>query len=123
MKNKTFIILLFVLVSCTQNNDKSSSVKGVYVTTYRKEYSNAMDTMEITPLNEKTNSYTYTRRTGFQRISNGFLGPHQYEIENSTCVYDERTAQLNEQRHGRIYSFSADGNTLVSGNSVYKRIQ
>lgn len=124
MKSKIAIISALVFVACKSPESKNNVlVKGTYVTSYQSEFSKAMDTLEITPLNESANTYSYTRRTGYQRISNGIAGPYQYETENSTCVFDRATAQLNEQRHGRIYFFSSDGNSLVSGSSVYKRIQ
>lgn len=124
MKSKIAVVIVFVSVACNISQNKSSAlIQGVFVTTYQSEYSKAMDTLEITPLNESSNVYNYTRRTGFQRISNGVPAPKQYETEKSTCVYDNATAQLNEQSHGRIYSLSGDGNSLVSGHSIYKRIQ
>lgn len=122
MKSRIAIILAFVFTACNSSKN-NASIKGIYVTSYQSEFSKAMDTLEITPLNEDANTYNYIRRTGYKKISNGVAGPYQYETENSTCVFDKATAQLNEQRHGRIYSFSGDGNSLVSGGSVYKRIQ
>lgn len=122
MKSKLSIISAIVFVACN-NPENNVLVKGTYITTYQSEFSKAMDTVEIRPLNEAANTFSYTRRTGYQRISNGIVGPYQYETENSTCVFDKATAQLNEQKHGRIYTFSSDGNSLVSGGSVYKRIQ
>ncbi len=125
MKVKTMIILSFMLLAAcnSENRKKHNWVKGVYVTHYENEYSKAIDTIEITPLNEKAGTFHYARRTGYRRKSNGAAGPHQYKTEHSTCVYNEATAQLHEQRHGRVYSISADGESLTSGNSIYKRIQ
>lgn len=118
------ILFVFAFIGCnSEQNKNDTTVTGTYVTTYQTEYSKARDTLEITTLNNKGHTYHYTRRTGFRKISNGVLGPYQYKTENSSCVYDKATAQINEQRHGRIYSFSSDGNSLVSGNSVYRRIR
>ena len=124
MKSKAVIILFFVVTACNSIRDKKRlSVQGVYVTRYEGEYSKAMDTIEITPLNNEAGTFHYTRRIGYRRISNGVLGWMEHKTEVSTCVFNEQTAQLNEQRYGRIYSFSNDGNRLIAGNSIYKRIQ
>lgn len=95
----------------------------MYVTRLETEYNKGMDTIEITPLNREAGTFNYVRRVGYRRISNGVLGPLEHTTENSTCIFDQETAELNEQRHGRIYSLSPDGNQLVFGKSIYKRIQ
>jgi hypothetical protein len=124
MKNKIAIILVLAFAACScERTEKKSSVQGLYVTRYESEYSKAMDTIEITALHKDAGTFNYVRRTGFRRISNGVLGPVEYKIENSTCGFNEKTSQLNEQRHGRIYSLSGDGKQLVSGSSIYQRIQ
>jgi hypothetical protein len=124
MKSKLSIIPVLLLTACGLNkNESKTPVQGVYVTQFETEYSKAMDTIEITPLNIVAGTFSYVRRVVFRRISNGALGPVEYKTETSTCVFNENTAQINEQRHGRIYSLSFDGNQLVLGNSIYKKIQ
>lgn len=124
MKSKIAVILVLFFAACGINkNEKKATVQGLYVTRFETEYSKGMDTIEITPLNSETGTFHYVHRVGFRRISNGTLGLPEHKIENSTCVFNENTAQLNEQSHGRIYSLTSDGNELVSGNSIYKRIQ
>jgi hypothetical protein len=121
MKSKLLIILVFVLASCRNENDRNS-VQGTYVAQFQTEYSKGMDTVEIIPINEDAGTFRYVRRIGYKRISGGVPGPDQYKVENSTCVFNKSTSQLNEERFGRIYSFPKDGNQLISGKSVYKRI-
>jgi hypothetical protein len=111
MKSKTVLILVFAIIACnSKRSSKSLSVQGIYVTTYKSEYSTAMDTIDIAPLNNEAGTFSYVRRVGFRRISNGVLEPMEYKTEVSTCLFNENTAQLNEQRHGRTYSLSSDGN-------------
>lgn len=124
MKIKAIIIVFFAFTACNNEREKKNlSVQGVFVTTYESEYSKAIDTIEITPLNPGAGTFNYVRRTTYRRLSNGVPGPLEHKAENSICVFNENTAQLNEQRHGRIYSLSSDGNQLHSVNSVYNRIQ
>jgi hypothetical protein len=124
MKSKLSIIFALLFAACgTNKNEKKTTVQGLYVTQFQTEYSKAMDTIDITPLNSEAGTFNYVRRVGYRRISNGVLGPMEHKTENSTCVFNQETAQLHEQRHGRIYSLSSDGNQLISGNSVYRRIQ
>lgn len=124
MKSKLPIILVLWFAACSNNkNGKKAIIQGRYVTRLETEYNKGMDTIEISPLNSETGTFNYVRRVGYQRISNGGLGPVEHKTENSTCVFNESTAQLNEQKHGRIYSLSPDGNQLVFGNSVYRRIE
>ena len=124
MKNKLTIILLLLFTACGDNkNEENATVSGLYVARLETEYNKGMDTIEITPLNSEAGTFHYVRRVGYRRISNGVLGPVEHKTETSTCVFNQETAQLNEQRHGRIYSLSSDGNQLVFGKSIYKRIQ
>lgn len=124
MKSKIVVITLVLFAACSNSrNDRKNSVKGVYVASYQNESSRGMDTIEIVPLNESPNTFHYIRRVGYNRISNGNAGPYKLERDTSTCIYDESAAQLNEQSYGRIYSISEDGNSLVSGGTIYKRIQ
>jgi len=124
MKSKLTIILLFLFTACgNSKNAKKATVSGLYVTRLETEYNTGMDTIVITPLNNEAGTFNYVRRVGYRRISNGVLGRVEHKTEASTCVFNQETAQLNEQRHGRIYSLSSDGNQLVFGNSIYKRIQ
>lgn len=99
------------------------TIQGLYVSTFETEYSKGMDTIEITPLNSEAGTFFYVRRVGYRRILNHAFSPLKHEMENSICVFNPNSAQLSEQRHGRIYSFSSDGEELVSGSSVYKRIR
>ncbi len=123
MKRKFSIIFVLLFSACgNSKNEKKTTVQGLYVTQFETEYSKGMDTIEITPLNSEAGTFHYVHRISYRRISNGLLGPVEHKTENSTCVFNENTAQLNEQRHGRIYSLSQDGNQLVFGNSVYRRI-
>jgi hypothetical protein len=124
VNRKIVILCALVFAGCKgQNEDTETSVKGVYVTGYENEYSRGQDTIQIIPLNEDANSFFYVRRVSYRRLSNGVLGPYKFETDSSTCVFNQATAQLSEQSHGRVYSLSKDGNSLISGNSVYKRIQ
>lgn len=124
MKSKLSIIFALLFAACgTNKNEKNATVQGLYVTQFQTEYNMGMDTIDITPLNSEAGTFNYVRRVGYRRISNGVLGPMEHKTENSTCVFNQETAQLNEQRHGRIYSLSTDGNQLVFGKSIYKRIQ
>lgn len=124
MKSKVAVILVLFFAACSTNkNKKETTVQGLYITQFETEYSKGMDTIVITPLNSEAGIFHYVRRVGYRRISNGVLRPVEHKIENSICVFNENTAQLSEQRHGRMYSLSSDGNELHSGNSIYKRIQ
>jgi hypothetical protein len=124
MKSKIIFILFFAFAACNSIKDrKNLSVQGLYVTRYEGAYYKATDTIEITPLNSEAGTFHYTRRIGYRRISNGVLGKTEHKTEPSICVFNEQTAQLSEQRFGRIYSFSNDGNQLAIGNAVYKRIE
>lgn len=124
MKSKLSIIFTLLYAACVNHKDEKKAIAlGLYVTEFETEYSKAMDTIEITPLNIEAGTFHYVRRVGYKRISNGVLGPQEHKTEKSTCVFNQETSQLNEQRHGRIYSISPDGNQLVFGNSIYRRIE
>lgn len=124
MKNSILFILIVVVTACNHQNDAPEiRVHGMYVTPFETEYSKGMDTIEVIPINKDAGTFRYVRRIGYKRISGGVPGKYEYKVENSTCVFTKNTAQLHEERYGRIYSLSKDGNELVMGQSVYRRIQ
>jgi hypothetical protein len=124
MKDSIKFILLFVLAACSnEQTGRKFPIQGVYVTAYETEYHKGIDTIEVTAINKEAGTFYYVRRIGFRRISDGKLGPLEHKMESSTCLYDESTAQIQEQRYGRVYSFSSDGKQIISGKLTYKRIQ
>lgn len=87
MKNKIAIVSALVFAACNNPEIKNNVlVKGTYVTSYQSEFSKAMDTVEIRPLNEAANTYSYTRRTGYQRISNGIGAPSTRNRKFDLCI-------------------------------------
>ena len=122
MRYKIAVLFPFFLAACSIPNANRRRVTGTYVLHAQSAYSMAMDTIEISWLNEGANTYRYERRVAYRRLLKGQPGPYEHKVERSICVYDKNTARLNEQKHGRSYFFSGDG-SLVTGGSVYRRIQ
>ena len=114
------VLLLFVFcVSC--NTTTTKDISGMYVNISKNEFSIAMDTVVIHHYNNST--YRIERSTGFNRIINGVKQNKKYKKESSVGVLDGKSGQLQEQKYGRVYSFTESGNELIIGSAFYRKIK
>lgn len=121
MKSKILIISVWVFSACNESGYSKLKIEGIYVSSYESEFGKAMDTIIIAPLNR--GMFYLVRRVGYRRIVNGKQGAYEHSTDSSICSFNETTAQLQEQRHGRVYALARGGKELVMGGSAYKRIQ
>ncbi len=121
---KTNIILLaavmIVMASCNSDRTKEF-IPGTYVDHSESEYSTASDTLVIRV--SEGNNFKIYRKTGFQRITEGKPGKHEYETEEWNAVYDSGTKSLIETGKGKIIAFYPDSNKLLLGKRSYKKIR
>ena len=96
-------------------------IPGTYVNSTGGEFSIASDTLVLEQI--EGNNYVVHRRTGYHIISEGKVGPREYETEEWTCVYDESKKTLLETRKGKIISFFPDRKALQVGKRVYDKIK
>ncbi|NTS41940.1 hypothetical protein HRG84_13570 [Flavisolibacter sp. BT320] len=117
-------LVIPVVLSCANSNSQGSSetVEGTYVMQSKSEFSLAEDTLAITPVLGQNDLFSLKRSVGFQRITEKGVKAKELKQETATAIWEAGTSQLKEQKHGRIYSLSADGNQLSIGSSIYKKV-
>ena len=122
---KLFIYLLLTGTLALRCSHRAAvpPIEGSYAAQFESEFSKARDTIMIRAYNEKAGTYIIIHKTTYQRIRDGRLGVDQYKKESLTGIWSEKTGQLHEQRHGRIYSFPPKGNELVLGSAHYKKVK
>ena len=110
---------LGMLAGCSADKTREF-IPGTYVNSAGGKYSLADDTLVIVPA-ESTN-YLIERRTGFNRLRDGFKGKREYEKESWNAIYDEGTKTLQETRLGKLITFYPDSAILKVGKRVYKKL-
>ena len=111
-----------ILLSCAFRHSENDQIEGTYVINFEHEFSKGKDTVRIEAFNEEAGTYWIIHRTAYQRINNGLLGTRKFKVDSSMALWNERTKQLTEQRHGKIYSFPSTGNELLLGSSRYQKL-
>ncbi|MBB1287048.1 hypothetical protein HRH25_21880 [Flavisolibacter sp. BT320] len=117
-------LVIPVVLSCANSNSQGSSetVEGTYVMQSKSEFSVAEDTLIITTVLGQNDLFSVKRSVGFQRITDKSVQAKELKQEMATAIWEASTSQLKEQKHGRIYSLSADGNQLSIGLSIYTKL-
>ncbi len=120
MKHEKIALMIIALFCACTANDKKPEFNGTYVNHASGEYSIGDDTLVIRSLNE--NSYSITRKTGYQKIREGKVLPKEYRLEELSATYDEKTRKLEDSRHARIFTLQSDNRIIRMGQIEYKKI-
>jgi len=116
-------LVIPVVLSCGNTNSQlpGKTVEGTYVVQSKSEFSVADDTLSIIPIPSQQSMYSIKRSVSYQRVTEKGTKPKETKQEVATAVWESQTGQLKEQKHGRIYSLSADGSQLMIGSTVYTK--
>jgi hypothetical protein len=121
-----FLSLLVIPVVFSCGNTSSllpgKTVEGSYVAQSKSEFSVADDTLSINTIPGQQFIYSIKRSVGFQRVAEKGVKSKVTKQEIATAIWDPESGKLNEQKHGRVYSLSADGSQLMIGTTIYKKI-
>jgi hypothetical protein len=126
---KKYILLMMtsglLISSCQQvsKEDVAENISGTYINQSKSNWSVAMDTVVISPYHSQSGTVIIIRKTGFNRIKNGLLEPKEYEEDSSVAVLDIVKNQLQEIRHGRIYTYLGSYDELLIGAIRYRKVQ
>lgn len=123
MKTIKIMLLLGIalLVIACNNNTTSNSFTGVYVMSFKNEYSNANDTIIIKPYNLTANTYQVERRDGFHRIREGKVLPKEFKQERWIATFNEEKQALQETEFGKQVYINQKAGTLSFG-ATYRKI-
>lgn len=114
-----------IMVSCKSSDDRQEPwrlAEGTYVLQSKSEFSVADDTLVIKPVIGQKGLFSIKRNISYQRTGAKGEIPREKKQEVSTAIWEPETTQLKEQKHGRFYSVSADGNQLLIGKTVYRKV-
>jgi len=120
---KTIRILIFIssaliFIAC---NRTANTISGIYVMSFRNEYSIATDTLVIQSYSLGAGTYQVERRDGYHRIREGKILPKEYRQERWMATFEKDKQILSENTYGRQIYIKGDGRTL-SYNGTYRKI-
>ena len=120
MKTLKILLLLGYAIIIAGCNKTASSVSGVYVTSFRNEYSIATDTLIIQAYSLTAGTYQVERRDGYHRIRQGKILPKEFRQEQWMATYDKDKHVLQETAYGRQIYIKGDGHSLSYGGTYQK---
>lgn len=120
---KTFKILLVIgitvlLAACQRDH----AISGIYVLSFKNEYSIATDTMIIQSYNLAAGTYQVERRASYHRIRDGKILPKEFSQESWMATFDKEKQILQETAFGRQVYINTDGRSL-SFHGTYQKIE
>jgi hypothetical protein len=123
MKTLKMILLIAIalfVIACKNSNNQI--VSGIYVMSFKNEYSIATDTIVIQAYNLNANTYQVERRDGYHRIREGKVLPKEFRQEQWMATFDPAKMLLQESELGRQIYIKADGSSLEYGGT-YRKIK
>lgn len=117
-------IVGLLLLGC--ENPTSDNIRAFIPGTYAKEindeFTKGTDTLFISILDDQSGRYTIIRKISYRQSIDGKILSPKSETHKMTAIYSQDTKQLNEQKQGKVFSFSPDKNALSTGGSEYRKI-
>lgn len=120
MKTLKLLLLVGYAVTIVGCNNTANSVSGVYVMSFKNEYSIATDTLIIRVYSETAGTYQVERRDGYHRIRDGKVLPKEFRQEHWMATYDKDKQVLQETAFGRQIYIKGDGHSLSYGGTYQK---
>jgi hypothetical protein len=122
MKTLKFIIVIScLLLAIACNNKGNNSIAGVYVMSFKNEYSTATDTIIIEAYNLEAKTFMVERRDGFHRIHEGKILPKEFKQQHWIATYNTEKQVLQETEFGKQIYVNPDAGTLSFG-ATYRKI-
>jgi len=119
----TLVAAVSGLAAChSGSNNTKAFIAGSYTAQAKSEYSIANDTLVIEADKSADNVYHITRRTGYQRITNGKLQPLQHQVKRWSGAWDEQKQTLQILQTGKLLLFYPGKGSLLNGSSEYKKL-
>jgi hypothetical protein len=115
------LIIIGIAVIISACHQAGGNITGVYVMSFKNEYSIATDTMIISAYSLEAGSYQIERKDGYHRIRQGKTLPKEYRQEHWMATFDKSHQLLSEGPYGRQVFIKGDGKTLTY-NGTYQKI-
>jgi hypothetical protein len=117
LKSIVFVCALIIAAGCGNTADP---ISGVYVMSFKNEFSIATDTMVISAYNSSANTYQVERRDGYHRIREGKVLPKEFKKAKWMATFDKEKLVLQEGAFGRQIYLKEDGRSLEFGGTYQK---
>lgn len=121
-----FAITVCLLISCTgsiKSNNVKDFIPGTYISIWKTEFSESVDTLLIEPLMKKgSDTYRITRRTHTSFFKGGRKHSPEYKIKHWTGFYDPSNKTLVMENDGSVLSFDPVNKELKRGITVYTKL-
>ncbi|WP_431199607.1 hypothetical protein ACQ86K_01065 [Mucilaginibacter sp. P19] len=110
--------LSLIIAACNRLENKA--IAGVYVTSFRNEYSQTDDTLVINADNLEAHTYQIERRSGFNKLRNGKVLLREFKQQHWVATYRKENLVLEEGELGRKLYVKPDEHQVVMGQTVYQ---
>ena len=112
MKTLKLILLICSVIIAAGCGNNADPISGVYVMSFKNEFSIATDTIVIAAYNIASKTYQVERRDGFHRIREGKILPKEFKHQRWMATFDKDKLVLQEGALGRQIYLKADGRSL-----------
>ena len=121
-----FAITVCLLISCTgliKSNNVKDFIPGIYISRWKTEFSESIDTLLIEPLMKKgSDTYSITRRTHTSFFKGGRKHAPEYKIKHWTGFYDSSHKTLVMENDGSVLSFDPVTKEMKRGITAYTKL-
>jgi hypothetical protein len=121
MKTPKFLLLigsLLIILGC--HSGTNPAISGIYVTSFKQEFSIVNDTLIIKAYHQSSGTYQVERRSGYHRIRNGQIMPKEYKQGKWMATFDQDKFILQETAYGRQIYFKPDLKSLSFSVTYHK---
>ncbi len=113
-----FIASLLIAAGCKSGT--SSTVSGIYVTSFKQEFSIGFDTLIIEAYNLAAGTYQIKRHSGYHPIRDGKILSKEYKQRSWMATFDQDKQVLQETAFGQQIYLDPDHHSLSFRGSQYK---
>jgi hypothetical protein len=121
-------MMLFCLIGAGclafSTDDKTrKAIPGTYFRFSEHEFGSEWDTLTIKGSNSDLTMFQILRKWKYERVHDGQRIEPEYKRQVTSAIYEENSQFLKDTETGNIYSFDLAKNTVVTGETIYKKIK
>ncbi|MDN5286548.1 MAG: hypothetical protein JWR38_2822 [Mucilaginibacter sp.] len=117
---KLLLLISCMLIIAGCKSGTPSTISGIYVTSFKQEFSMGNDTLIIEAYHLSSGTYQVERKSGYHRIRNGQLMPKEYNQRKWMATFDQDRFILQETAYGKQIYFKPDLKSLSFGWTYHK---
>ena len=119
----TIGLLLIGCNSLYKSDEVISFIPGTYISSWKSDYSQSIDTLLIEPLMKQgSETFAITRRTRVSFLHSDRKRAPEYRIKHWTAYYNTINKTLEINNNGSILSFDPVNKEMKWGTSTYRKL-